>query len=179
MADPTGSDEPSEDPGYELQVYATSPLAPTPRQLIAEAEGGGVPLALAESDAGEEDRGWSRLVIEAGEPSRPAVVITVPDALERQLAGFREDREAGEEVPEQLFDARRLYLVELAEGKADDGEDEDEVREAGFVLAAWALASLTEGLVFDPHEDFFADAESFFAMLMDEGAERAPEPAGS
>lgn len=177
MADPTGSDEPREDPGYELQVYASSPLAPTARQLIAEAEGGGVPLALAEADVGDEDTGWSRLVIEAGEPALPSVVITVPDVLEQQLAAFREDREAGEDIPEQLFHARRLYLVELAEGEWEDAEDE--VREAGFVLAAWALASLTEGLVFDPQEEFFADAESFFAMLMDEGAERAPEPAGS
>ena len=174
MADSTGNDGVREDGGYELQVYALSPLAPTPERLVAEAEGGGIPLRVSEADA--ESEAWTRLVLEAGDPAAPAAVITVPDALEQQLAAFREDREAGEDVPEELFEARRLYLVELAEGDWD--EDDDEAREAGFVLAAWALAALTEGLVFDPQEEFFADAESFLAMLMDEEAEGAPETAG-
>ena len=155
---------------YELQVYAMSPTAPSPTRLCAEAEGGGVPLAVREQDGGgPDDAAWSRLVIGTGD-SPKVTVVSVHDSLESQLALFREAVDEGEEIPEELFEARRLYLIELPE-RPDEGEAEDEEddgSDAAFVLSAWALAGLTDGLIFDPQEEFFADAESFLAVLMDE-----------
>jgi len=169
MADDTPASE--GEPGlgaYELQVYAMSPMAPSSRRLLAEAEGGGWPVELREQDGtGPDDADWKRLVLGTG-GSGPDIVVSVNDQLGAQLAEFREAAGEGEEIPEALFEARRLYLVELPE--VPDGEDQAEEGggEAAFVLSAWALATLTDGLIFDPQEEFFADAESFLALLMDE-----------
>ena len=157
---------------YELQVYAMSPVPPSPRRLLAEAEKGGWPVEVREQDgSGLDDEGWSRLVLATSE-SGPTIVVSIHDGLSDQFAAFREALSEGEEIPEALFEAKRLYLVELPdspEGVEDpDPEEEGGGSEAAFVLSAWALAVLTDGLVFDPQEEFFADAESFLALLMDE-----------
>ena len=47
MADDTPASEGEAGLGaYELQVYAMSPMAPSSRRLLAEAEGGGWPVEL-------------------------------------------------------------------------------------------------------------------------------------
>ena len=156
---------------YELQVYALSPQSPSPERLLAEAEGGGWPIVVREKDGEGDD--WSRLVLATGDAGN-GVTLSVHDALDQQLAAFREAAGEGEEIPESLFEARRLYLIELSAEPDDarEDQDEDDGSEAAFVLSAWALAQLTDGLIFDPQEEFFADAESFLALLMDEeGAE--------
>lgn len=176
MADIQGTEDESERGAYELQIYALSPVAPSPSRLVAEAEGGGLPIRIAASDAaGPDDEGWSRLVLTSREGTQLGVVLSAPDALEAQLAALAEDRDAGEDVPAELFEAKRLYLLELPQG-AEDADEED--LQAVFVLAAWALATLTEGLVFDPQEEFFADADSFLALAMDEEAAEASDTAG-
>ena len=107
--------------------------------------------------------------------------MTVHDGLQEQFTAFREAASEGEDIPEGLFQAQRLYLLELPE-VPEDAEDQDEEgdgSEAAFVLSAWALAALTDGLVFDPQEEFFADAESFLALLMDEeGADAGVQGTG-
>lgn len=170
MADTPASDGEDGLGAYELQVYAMSPVAPTPKRLLAEAEGGGWPVEIREQDgSGPDDEGWSRLVLGTGETG-PGIVVTVHDGLQQQLEAFREAAAEGEEIPEALFQATRLYLVELPdEPDAGDGANEEgDGSEAAFVLSAWALGALTDGLIFDPQEEFFADAESFLALLMDE-----------
>ena len=174
MADDTPATEGEAGLGaYELQIYAMSPMAPSSRRLLAEAKGGGWPVELREQDgSGPDDADWKRLVLGTGEAG-PDVVVSVNDQLEKQLAEFREAAGEGEEIPESLFEAKRLYLVEFPEVPEElEGPDEESGGEAAFVLSAWALATLTDGLIFDPQEEFFADAESFLALLMDdEGAE--------
>jgi hypothetical protein len=174
MADTPASDGEAGLGAYELQVYAMSPVAPSPQRLLAEAEGGGWPVEIREQDgSGPDDEGWSRLVLGTSDAG-PGIIVTVHDGLQEQLAAFREAAGEGEEIPEGLFEANRLFLVELpdAPGEGDDQDEEGDGSEAAFVLSAWALAALTDGLIFDPQEEFFADAESFLALLMDEdGAE--------
>jgi len=60
----------------------------------------------------------------------------------------------------------------------DSETEEGEARAGAFVAIAWALASRTDGVVFDPQEAFFADADSFLALLLDETALEARGDAG-
>ena len=159
---------------YELQVHALSPLAPTPRELVARATMGGLALDLDGAVAGSsalDDVRWTGLALRATEAHGPAFNIGVSDQLERLLAGFREDAAAGETVPELVFSARRAYLLELPPQPNQD----DEVQAAAFALVAWALASLTDAIVFDPQEEFFADADSFWGLM--DGSLELNEPA--
>lgn len=151
---------------YELQVHALSPIRPTVAELLARAAESGLGVELAgPADAPADSREWTRLCLRAvGEAE--AFTLEASGETERMKALFREDAESGDLVPDQVLDAVALYVLELAEGSAG----EDESQEAAFVIAAWALASLVEGIVFDPQEEFFADAESFWALVMDEAA---------
>jgi hypothetical protein len=177
MVDTPSNAETVEPEAYELLVLALSPLAPTPRRLLAEAAEGGLPLELDGVEEGRlDDSEWTSLVMRCADAPGPGATVTVSDRLEEELAAFREDAEAGDEIPPLVHETRRLYVLELrepleAEQAAGSEEgDEDEGQQAALVLAAWALASLTEGLVFDPQEGFFADADSFLALVMDEEA---------
>ena len=84
---------------------------------------------------------------------------------------FRADVAEGDEVPDQVMESHGLYVLEL-----DDEGPEGEEHQAAFVVAAWALASLTDGIVFDPQEEFFADADSFWAIITDESLGEDGEP---
>ena len=68
-------------------------------------------------------------------------------------------------MPQELFEAGSVHRLELPDGV----EDEDE--RASFILVAWALASLSEGIVVDRQAGVIADAESFWELLT-EGLER-------
>jgi hypothetical protein len=149
---------------YELQVYALSPIRPTPREILARI--GEVGLAAEVRDvpgARPGEATWSKLLLAAADSERGGFLVEDSPELERMTNQFREDREAGENIPPEVFDSRRLYVLEL-----DDESPSGEDHMAAFVATAWALAGLTEGLVFDPQEEFFADAESFWSIVMDE-----------
>lgn len=151
---------------YELQVYALSPVLPTPRELLARAGESGLGMELRDAPGARmpaEGATWSKLLIASGEAERGGFLVEESPDLERMKEQFREDRSAGEDIPDQVLDARRLYVLEL-----DDESDAGDQHQAAFVVAAWALADMTEGIVFDPQEEFFADAESFWEILMDE-----------
>jgi hypothetical protein len=151
---------------YELQVYALSPVRPTPREILARAGETGLALEMtpAPGAASREDDGhWMRLLLRAVEASRGGFVAETSPDLDRMKDGFRADRSAGENIPEQVLEAQQLYVLEI-----DDEAPAAEEQQAAFAVAAWALASLTEAILFDPQEEFFADAESFLAILMDE-----------
>jgi hypothetical protein len=153
---------------YELQVHALSPVRPTPRELLARAgeSGLGIEMAPATGAARRDDEtSWTRLLLRATDAEKGGFVIEVATEEERARVRdqFAQDRAAGEGVPDQVLDAPSIYALEL-DAEAPGGED----HQAAFVIAAWALASLTEGIVFDPQEEFFADADSFWAILMDE-----------
>ena len=147
---------------YELQVYAMSPTAPTLGELLAQASESGLDLEVstgAEPPAARRD--WQALALRAAGCERGGFTIEVSSALDRAREQFEADREAGEEIPDQVLDAARLYVLTLDA----DSEDEDD-QQAAFVIAAWALATCTEALIFDPQEEFFADAESFWGLIM-------------
>ena len=85
MADTPASEGEAGLGAYELQVYAMSPVAPSPQRLLAEAEGGGWPVEIREQDgSGPEDEGWSRLVLGTGDAG-PGIIITVHDGLQERL----------------------------------------------------------------------------------------------
>ena len=147
---------------YELQVYALSPVAPTVGELLAQAGESGLDIEVStgtEKPAARRD--WKALALRAGGCVKGGFTIEASSDLERMRAQLRADGEAGEEVPEQVLSATRLYVVTL---DADSEEEEDQ--QAAFVVAAWALASCTEAIIFDPQEEFFADAESFWGLIM-------------
>lgn len=151
---------------YELQVYAQSPVLPTPHELLARAGESGLVLALRDVPGARvrpDSAAWSKLLLALGSSDRGGFLIEESPDLDRMKEQFREDQAAGEEIPEQVLEARKLYVLEL-----DDESDAGDEHQAAFVVAAWALADLTEGVVFDPQEEFFADAESFWSILMDE-----------
>lgn len=180
---------------YELQVHALSPARPSAAEVVAQAGESGVEVEIVSVDgAGAApgvpgssgfSRDWTEIVVRAPDSALSVVVRVAADRAER-LAELRSAREAGETVPEEVFDAPALYVVEIdASAGEAGGEDAGEEREidgapaeaaAAFVVTAWALATLTEAIVFDPQEEFFADAESFWALVMDEDAMAAPEP---
>ena len=151
---------------YELQVYAQSPVLPTPRELLARAGESGLAIELRDAPGARapvDATSWSKLLLASGDAERGGFLIEDSADIDRMKQEFREDREAGEDVPDEVLQARRLYVLEL-----DDESDAGEDHQAAFVVAAWALAALTEGIVFDPQEEFFADADSFWSILMDE-----------
>ena len=151
---------------YELQVYAQSPVLPTPRELLARAGESGLAVELRDAPGARtraDATSWSKLLIASGDAERGGFLVEDSADLDKMKQQFREDLDAGEDVPDEVLEARRLYVLEL-----DDESDAGEDHQAAFVVAAWALAALTEGIVFDPQEEFFADAESFWAILMDE-----------
>ena len=150
---------------YELQVYSLSPLRPTPRELLARIGESGLAARLRDvpgARAQPDDTAWSKLLLGAVDVEGGFLVEDSPE-LERMKEQFRADRAEGEAIPDPVLDASRLFLLEL-----DDESPAGADHQASFVIAAWALAGLTEGIVFDPQEEFFADAESFWAILMDE-----------
>jgi len=154
---------------YELQVYALSPVRPTPREIVARAGETGLSLEMTPAPGAasrEDDSQWMRLLLSAAEASRGGFVAESSADLDRMKEGFRADRSAGENIPEEVLAARQLYVLEI-----DDEAPAAEEQQAAFAVAAWALASLTEAIVFDPQEEFFADAESFLAILMDEDSD--------
>ncbi len=158
---------------YELQVYALSPVRPTPRELLARIGESGLAARLRDvpgARATENDAEWSKLLLGSMEADGGFLVEDSPE-LARMKDQFRADRAVGENIPDAVLDASRLFLLEL-----DDESPAGVDHQAAFVIAAWALAGLTEGIVFDPQEEFFADAESFWAILMDEesGDDQAP-----
>ena len=144
---------------YELQVYALSPTSPPVAHLLAQASESGLRLEVIE--AREAEGPWDDLKLRPAESGALGFSLAVSTELAAMKERFREDLEAGEQVPEQVLEAERLYLLEL-----DD--DADEASQAAFVVAAWSLATLTEAVVFDPQEEFFADADSFWALLNDD-----------
>src|SRR5207244_10841236 len=112
---------------------------------------------------GLDDDRWSRLLLKAAQASQGGFLVEASSDLERMKAQFRKDREAGENVPDQVLDSAGLYVLEL-DAESPHGEE----HQAAFVVTAWALAGLTEGVVFDPQEEFFADADSFWGVITDE-----------
>jgi hypothetical protein len=151
---------------YELQIYALSPVLPTPRELLARAGESGLGMELRDAPgarATETTSNWSKLLLAASDAERGGFLVEESADLDRMKEQFREDRSAGEDIPDEVLDAKRLFVLEL-----DDESDAGEDHQAAFVVTAWALAGLTEGIVFDPQEEFFADADSFWAILMDE-----------
>lgn len=151
---------------YELQVYSLSPVLPTPRELLARAGESGLEMDLRDApgtSAAADENSWSKLLLASRDAERGGFLVEESPDLDRMKVQFREDRTAGEDIPDEVLDARRLFVLEL-----DDESDLGEQHQAAFVVTAWALAALTEGIVFDPQEEFFADAESFWAILMDE-----------
>jgi hypothetical protein len=151
---------------YELQVYALSPVLPTPREILARAGESGLAMELRDAPgarAAADAPAWSKLLLASGAAESGGFLVEDCPDLDRMKDQFREDRAAGEDIPEEVLDARRLFVLEL-----DDETEAGEQHQAAFVVAAWALAGLTEGVVFDPQEEFFADADSFWSILMDE-----------
>jgi hypothetical protein len=151
---------------YELQVYALSPVLPTPRELLARAGESGLGIELRDAPGARvkpDAAAWSKLLVASREAEHGGFLVEESADLDRMKDQFREDRSAGEDVPDEVLEARKLYVLEL-----DDESEGGEEHQAAFVVVAWALAALTEGVVFDPQEEFFADAESFWAILMDE-----------
>lgn len=152
---------------YELQVYALSPVAPTVGELLSRAGESGLAI---EASVGEKAPGarrdWEALALRAAGCERGGFTIEVSPELAQMKDEFRADLAAGEEIPDQVLEASRLYVLTL---DADSEEEDDQ--QAAFVVAAWALAACTEALIFDPQEEFFADAESFWGLItMDEEA---------
>lgn len=161
---------------YELQVYATSPLRPTPREILARAGETGLVVELRDAPGARADgdaAAWTKLLLSARDARAGGFLVEDSADLDRMKAQFRADDEAGEQVPEEVFEAQRLYVLEL-----DDETPVGEEHQGAFVVAAWALAGLTEGIVFDPQEEFFADADSFWSILMDEDMDEAPHEGG-
>ena len=162
---------------YELQVYALSPVRPTPRELLARTADSGleVELAKAPGTSAADDAAWTKLLLRAAGPARGGFLVEASPDLDRMKLQFRQDRADGEEIPDEVLDASRLYVLEL-----DDDAPGGEEHQAAFVVTAWALAALTEAIVFDPQEEFFADAESFWGIINDEsmgdGREFEDEP---
>jgi hypothetical protein len=151
--------------GYELQVYALSPATPALREVMSQASDWvAVELAGVEP-AGSEAGEWTRAEIQVAGGGEPPFSVEVSPALAAMKSELAADRDAGESVPDQLFEAERLYVLDLGEGEAS------EERTAAFVVTAWSLATLTEALVFDPQEELFADAESFWGLIMDGASE--------
>jgi hypothetical protein len=153
---------------YELQVHALSPLRPTPRELLARTGESGLAVGMTPvpgAPVKADDSRWTQLLLRSEEAPKGGFLVELASAAdhERVKRQFLEDREAGESVPDQVLEARALFVLEL-DDEAPGGED----HQAAFVVAAWALASLTDAVVFDPQEEFFADADSFWAILTDE-----------
>ena len=177
---------------YELQVYALSPVRPSLRELLGQAAGSGLGLESCCGADGSDSSAWEGLTLRASDDSGAGFTVEASGELARMQEAFRADRADGDDVPEEVLDAAALYVLELA-GEADEGgghdghdgndgvtedvEAAEEARLAAFVVAAWALASLTEGVVFDPQEELFADAESFWALVMDDGTGEEGLPA--
>ena len=160
---------------YELQAYALSPIRPTPRALLARTAESGLEVELVQApgtDAGLDDAGWTRLLLRASDAEKGGFLVERSPDLDRMKDAFREDRTAGDSIPEQVLDAGALYVLEL-DDESPGGED----HQAAFVVTAWALAGLTEAVVFDPQEEFFADADTFWAVITDEslGDDDGPE----
>lgn len=145
---------------YELQVYSSRPEPPDVEALLAQTGESGLTLELA-GPPEQGPAGWSRLRIRSAGGSPEGFSVEVADRLDEMKSLLSEDADEGDEVPEQVLDAARLYVLEL--------EDEsDEASQAAFVVAAWGLATLTDAVIFDPQEGFFADAESFWGLIFDE-----------
>ena len=151
---------------YELQAYALSPVRPTPRALLARTAESGLEVELVQAPGAEarlDDAGWTRLLLRSSDAEKGGFLVESSPDLERMKDAFREDRTAGDSIPEQVLDAGALYVLEL-DDESPGGED----HQAAFVVTAWALAGLTEAVVFDPQEEFFADADTFWAVITDE-----------
>ncbi len=173
---------------HQLEVHALSPLRPAPDELLAQAALPGLPLDLrARPCAGAGSTDWQELELFLGGGPEDDVVarlrcLSESDRSQRH-ARWRQEREAGQELPDYLFEGEAGYVLELEDGTGGEGEDD---RQAVFVLAAWSLASLTEGLVVDEEAGIIADAESFWELLtegldgmaleaeMDEGHDERP-----
>jgi hypothetical protein len=161
---------------YELQVYALSPLRPSPQDITAKAGESGLVVEWAAAPgtaARPTDTQWSKLLLRAAEAERGGFLVEASPDLERMTAQFRSDAASGDEIPDQVFESKCLYVFEL-----DDESPDGEAHQAAFVIAAWALAGLTDGIVFDPQEEFFADADSFWAIITDESLGEDGEPEG-
>ena len=151
---------------YELQVYALSPVRPSPREILARAAESGVAVeaAPAPGTARAPDAAtWERILLRAGDAPAGGFLVEASQDLDRMKQEFRADLESGDEIPEQVLEAASLYVLEL-DAESPGGED----HQAAFVVTAWAIAGLTEGIVFDPQEEFFADADSFWGIITDE-----------
>ena len=151
---------------YELQVYSLSPRRPSPGQILARASESGLEVEMTPAPGAAltpADTRWERLLLRSADASSGGFLIEASPDLDRMKAQLRLDRDAGENIPDQVLDATGLYVLEL-DAESPAGEE----HQAAFVVAAWAVAGLTEGIVFDPQEEFFADADSFWAVITDE-----------
>jgi hypothetical protein len=151
---------------YELQVYSLSPRRPSPREILSRASESGLVVEMSPAPgatASPTDTKWERLLLRSADASAGGFLIEASPDLDRMKAQLRVDRDAGENIPDQVLEATALYVLEL-DAESPTGEE----HQAAFVVAAWAVAGLTEGIVFDPQEEFFADADSFWAVITDE-----------
>ncbi|MEM7246990.1 MAG: hypothetical protein AAF533_16705 [Acidobacteriota bacterium] len=165
---------------HQLEVHALSPLRPAPDELLAQAALPGLPLELrARRIEGDEDTGWEELELfvegEAGTDVVARLRTLDEHGRARRHARWRQEKEAGEDLPDFLFESEVAYVLDLEDGAQDEGEDD---RQAAFILAAWSLATLTEGLVVDEEAGIIADAESFWELLT-EGLEAEPPVAAA
>lgn len=153
--------------GYELEVHALSPVVPSVHELLAQVSLGGLQLELDPELAPPppaEDRSWSRAAFRVGgEPGRGFVVEVLRDVGPVRTA-LAEARRRGDAVPDEVLESAVAYRLAWRPAEEDVGE----AQQAGLALAAWGLATMGEGLVHDPQEEFFADGESFYALLMDD-----------
>ena len=159
---------------YELQVYALSPLRPSPQEVLAKAGESGLSIERAPAPgtaSSPSDTKWDKLLLRSVEAGRGGFLVEASPDLARMLTQFRDDAANGDQIPDQVFESQCLYLFELY----DEGPEGEE-HQAAFVVAAWALAGLTNGIVFDPQEEFFADADSFWAIITDESLGEDGEP---
>src|SRR5436190_17135134 len=139
---------------YELQVYALSPLRPSPQELLAKAGESGLAVDWAAAPgtvSKATDAKWEKVLLRSAEAARGGFLLEASPDLDRMKAQFRQDASEGDEIPDQVLDSHQLYVLELD----DEGPEGDE-HQAAFVVSAWALAKLTDGIVFDPQEEFFA-----------------------
>ena len=138
---------------YELQVYALSPLRPSPEEILTKAGESGLGVewyaapgvSVKGMASRPTDTEWEKVLLRSAEVARGGFLIEASPDLDRMKAQFREDAATGDEIPDQVLESHRLYVLEL-----DDEGPEGEEHQAAFVVTAWALAGLTDGIVFDP-----------------------------